>query len=124
MPWMFKYEHPGWLVARRVRWHEWFCRRRRYAPGIGGRPGQIDSANLYKVLTEQAIPTFYDRDERGIPRKWLQMVRRAMMTLARSTRLTGWCASTRKNITRNASCAMPRGLDRLGCWMDPGPGVR
>jgi starch phosphorylase len=27
------------------------------------------------------IPAFYNRDDRGIPRQWLQIVRRAMVTL-------------------------------------------
>ncbi len=40
-----------------------------------------DSANLYKALTEQVIPTFFERDAQGLPRKWIQMIRRAMITL-------------------------------------------
>jgi starch phosphorylase len=40
-----------------------------------------DSANLYKTLTEQVIPTFFDRDDQGLPRKWIHMIRRAMVTL-------------------------------------------
>jgi starch phosphorylase len=40
-----------------------------------------DSANLYKALTEQVIPTFFDRDSDGIPHKWIQKIRRAMATL-------------------------------------------
>ena len=40
-----------------------------------------DSANLYKTLTEEVIPKFYNRDAQGIPREWLAMVRRAMATL-------------------------------------------
>ena len=40
-----------------------------------------DSENLFKALTEQVIPQFYDRDANGIPRKWLQRIRRAMVTL-------------------------------------------
>ncbi|HEV2392073.1 MAG TPA: alpha-glucan family phosphorylase [Verrucomicrobiae bacterium] len=40
-----------------------------------------DSANLYKVLTQQVLPLFYDRDGLGIPRKWIQRIRRAMVTL-------------------------------------------
>ena len=40
-----------------------------------------DSANLYKTLTEQVIPTFFDRDAQGLPRKWIHMIRRAMVTL-------------------------------------------
>ncbi len=42
---------------------------------------RIDSENTYKTLTEQVIPMFYDRDANGIPRQWLQRVRRAMATL-------------------------------------------
>jgi glycogen phosphorylase len=42
---------------------------------------RTDSANLYKVLTEQVIPQFYQRDAKGIPRQWIQRIRRAMVTL-------------------------------------------
>ncbi|HKX60603.1 MAG TPA: alpha-glucan family phosphorylase [Verrucomicrobiae bacterium] len=42
---------------------------------------RIDSANTFKTLTEQVIPLFYDRDANGIPRQWMQRVRRAMVTL-------------------------------------------
>jgi glycogen phosphorylase len=44
---------------------------------------RVDSENLYKALTEEVIPTFFDRDANGIPRKWLQKVRRAMATLVK-----------------------------------------
>jgi starch phosphorylase len=42
---------------------------------------RTDSANLYKVLTEQVVPLFFTRDENGIPRQWIQRIRRAMVTL-------------------------------------------
>jgi starch phosphorylase len=42
---------------------------------------RVDSANLYQTLTEQIIPMFFDRDEQGIPRQWIQRIRRAMVTL-------------------------------------------
>ncbi len=42
---------------------------------------RVDSANLYKMLTEKVIPTYYDRDANGIPKKWIEMIRRAMATL-------------------------------------------
>jgi starch phosphorylase len=32
-------------------------------------------------LTEQVIPAFFNRDESGIPRRWVAMMRRAMVTL-------------------------------------------
>jgi glycogen phosphorylase len=41
----------------------------------------MDSANLYKVLTQEVIPLFYQRDAQGIPRQWIQRIRRAMVTL-------------------------------------------
>ena len=42
---------------------------------------RVDSANLYRTLTEQVIPLFFKRDEHGIPRQWIQRIRRAMVTL-------------------------------------------
>ena len=42
---------------------------------------RTDSAKLYKTLTEQVIPLFFQRDEKGIPRQWIQKIRRAMSTL-------------------------------------------
>jgi len=42
---------------------------------------RLDSANLYKVLTNEVIPLFYQRDAQGVPRQWIQRIRRAMVTL-------------------------------------------
>ena len=42
---------------------------------------RVDSANLYKVLTEQVIPLYFLRGSQGIPRQWIQRIRRAMVTL-------------------------------------------
>jgi starch phosphorylase len=42
---------------------------------------RVDSANLYKALTEEVIPSFYERDANGVPRQWIQKIRRAMATL-------------------------------------------
>jgi len=33
------------------------------------------------VLTQEVIPLFYQRDAQGIPRQWIQRIRRAMVTL-------------------------------------------
>ena len=40
-----------------------------------------DSANLFRALTEEVIPLFYKRDAQGVPRQWIQRIRRAMTTL-------------------------------------------
>ena len=42
---------------------------------------RVDSANLYRTLTEQVVPLFFNRDANGIPRQWIQRIRRAMVTL-------------------------------------------
>lgn len=41
-----------------------------------------DAEALYNVLEEQVIPTFYDRDVDGLPRKWIQMMMNSISTLA------------------------------------------
>ncbi|HEY6952660.1 MAG TPA: alpha-glucan family phosphorylase [Bacteroidota bacterium] len=40
-----------------------------------------DFENLYKVLSEQVINEFYDRDAHDIPRKWIQRIRNSMESL-------------------------------------------
>jgi len=41
-----------------------------------------DAESLYSVLEEQVIPTFYDRDIDGLPRKWIKMMMNSISTLA------------------------------------------
>jgi len=41
-----------------------------------------DADALYRLLEEQIVPTFYDRDDRGIPTRWLAIVREAIRTVA------------------------------------------
>lgn len=40
-----------------------------------------DSQSLYSTLENTIIPLFYDRDETGLPGKWLAMIKRSMQTL-------------------------------------------
>ena len=40
-----------------------------------------DAAQLFKLLEEEVIPSFYDRDANGIPTRWLQRIKSAMRTL-------------------------------------------
>jgi len=50
-------------------------------PEHSDRQDSADAEELYRVLTEQVIPEFYDRDEYGIPRGWIRRIRRSMETL-------------------------------------------
>ena len=37
-----------------------------------------DAESLYSLLENEVVPRFYDRDPRGLPRQWIQVVREAM----------------------------------------------
>ncbi len=41
-----------------------------------------DAESLYRVLESEVVETFYERDEQGIPRRWVEMTRHAIRTLA------------------------------------------
>jgi glycogen phosphorylase len=46
-------------------------------------PAVVDAADaeaLYRLLEEEVVPTFYERDANKIPRRWLQMVKEAIRT--------------------------------------------
>ncbi len=68
-------------------WREGYDGTNGFAIGDDTHPVSIDeqdrrdSANLYKALTEEVIPCFFNRDAQGIPREWLKKIRRAMVTL-------------------------------------------
>jgi starch phosphorylase len=67
-----------------------------YSPDVGWTLGESERLNetqesnhdeaaairLYDTLENDVIPCFYDRDEHGLPRRWLHMVRTSMETLA------------------------------------------
>ena len=68
-------------------WREGYDGQNGFAIGDDTHPNNIeeqdarDSANLYRVLTQDVIPTFYNRDGQGIPRQWIAKIRHAMATL-------------------------------------------
>jgi starch phosphorylase len=68
-------------------WREAFNGRNGWAIGDDSSPGDVeaqdeqDFENLLGVLSREVIPEFYERDEHGIPRKWLKRVRNSMRTL-------------------------------------------
>jgi glycogen phosphorylase len=41
-----------------------------------------DASELYRLLAEEVVPTFYDRDEAGLPRRWLTMALDAIVLLS------------------------------------------
>jgi starch phosphorylase len=43
---------------------------------------QQDAESMYRVLADEIIPRFYDRDAEGLPRRWIAMMKRSIGTLA------------------------------------------
>ncbi|MDP7295405.1 MAG: hypothetical protein QGG24_08790, partial [Vicinamibacterales bacterium] len=41
-----------------------------------------DAEALYRLLENEVVPTFYDRDAGDIPRRWLRVVKEAIRSVA------------------------------------------
>jgi starch phosphorylase len=42
---------------------------------------RVDARKFYDTLEQQIVPAFYERDEHGLPRRWLQYVRNSLATI-------------------------------------------
>ena len=68
-------------------WNEAFNGRNGFSIGHGGmhnNPNVQDGRDaefLYESLEKQVIPLYYDRDESGIPHRWLEQVKSSMQSL-------------------------------------------
>lgn len=70
-------------------WDEWFDGDNGWsiptADGYSGsdpdRRDDIEAAALYDLIENQVAPRFYDVGERGLPERWIEMVRHTLVTL-------------------------------------------
>ena len=68
-------------------WDEWFDGDNGWAiPTADGvadenRRDDLEAAALYDLLRESVAPKFYDRDNDGVPTRWVQMVRHTLQSL-------------------------------------------
>ena len=68
-------------------WDEWYDGQNGWAiPTADGvedpdRRDDLEAAALYELLEKTVVPTFYDRDEQGLPQRWLEMVSHTLSTL-------------------------------------------
>nr|WP_237728062.1 alpha-glucan family phosphorylase [Cellulomonas sp. APG4] len=75
-------------------WDEWFDGENGWAiPTADGvedadRRDDLEAAALYDLVENQVAPRFYDRDERGLPVTWLEMVRHTLATLGPKVQAT------------------------------------
>src|SRR4029077_7415694 len=45
------------------------------------RRDDLEASALYDLLERAVVPTFYERDDRGVPPRWIEMVRHTLQTL-------------------------------------------
>ncbi|CAG6394292.1 alpha-glucan family phosphorylase [Streptomyces cocklensis] len=68
-------------------WDEWFDGDNGWAiPTADGitdedRRDELEAAALYNLLENQVAPRFYDHGSRGLPQRWIEMVRHTLATL-------------------------------------------
>lgn len=46
-----------------------------------GYQDNADSESIYNILEKQIIPTFYDRDDKGVPVKWVAVMKQSIKSL-------------------------------------------
>jgi starch phosphorylase len=68
-------------------WDEWYDGENGWeiptADGLAdeGRRDDLEAAALYALLENSVQPRFYDRDDKGVPNRWVEMVRHTLQTL-------------------------------------------
>ena len=68
-------------------WDEWYDGENGWEiPSADGltdevRRDDLESSALYDLLEHAVVPKFYERDERGVPPRWIEMVRHTLQTL-------------------------------------------
>ncbi len=43
---------------------------------------QLDAESLYRLLEEEIVPCYYDKDDEGLPHRWIGMMRASLKTIA------------------------------------------
>ncbi|BBY25246.1 alpha-glucan family phosphorylase [Mycobacterium stomatepiae] len=68
-------------------WDEWYDGENGWeipsADGVSDeeRRDELESSALYGLLEQAVAPKFYERDEHGVPPRWIEMVRHTLQTL-------------------------------------------
>ncbi len=42
----------------------------------------VDATSIYEILENEVVPAFYERDVRGVPEKWMKIVKESIRTVA------------------------------------------
>jgi starch phosphorylase len=122
-------------------WDEWFDGSNGWAiPTADGvddpdRRDDIEAAALYELFEEQVAPLFYERDDHGLPRRWLETVKHTMVSLGPKVQATRMVREYVDQLYQPAALAMRRlaadnyrGARELAAWKQrvqhAWPGVR
>jgi starch phosphorylase len=71
----------GWWIEGYDGTNGWAIGDTDLRAGVTGDEDARDAESLYRLLEEEVVPAYYDRDADGLPRRWLHMMRRAILTL-------------------------------------------
>jgi starch phosphorylase len=66
-------------------WAEAYNGRNGWAISGGGTTEEADgedAAELYRLLEEEVIPLFYERDAAGVPHRWCELIKESLVTCA------------------------------------------
>jgi len=61
-------------------WPEGFNGRNGWGFGETHQSDDADAATLYHLIEHEVAPLYYERDEDGVPRRWVAMMKEAMIT--------------------------------------------
>jgi starch phosphorylase len=70
-----------------------------------------DTEDLYRVLEQEIVPLFYERDATGIPRRWLNMVRASLSRLAPRFSASRMVAEYDERLYKPAEAALAHRID-------------
>jgi starch phosphorylase len=59
----------GWVIDPGVRFE------------VAAEQDAADAAALYRLIEEEIVPAFYERDSQGVPVRWVRMIKEAMRTV-------------------------------------------
>jgi starch phosphorylase len=71
----------GWWLEGYNRSNGWVIGENKEYGDLGTQDWE-DSRSLYQKLEGEIIPLFYERDDRGVPRGWLQVAKEAIHSIA------------------------------------------
>jgi starch phosphorylase len=71
----------GWWAEGFTGENGWLIEGTGVDPNDHGAQDWADAQSMYALLEQHLVPTFYDRDGNGVPRRWLQIVKQSIRTV-------------------------------------------